>query len=95
MTTNRKFEFIADGTTARLLVTEVHGRFDWRSVALTGPVRAVDPDGPECVAFVDTLDRTAARFSSDFERAGGVEELRGWRLYPAELRGLEVRGDAD
>jgi hypothetical protein len=93
--TNRKFEFIADGKTARLLVTAVGGRFDWRSVAVTGPVRAVDPNGEEWEAFLDALDRTAAWFSSDFERAGGVEELRGWRLEPAELRGLEVRGDED
>lgn len=38
---NTKFEFIADGATARLLVMDVRDTYDWRSVAVTGPVRAI------------------------------------------------------
>lgn len=38
---NRKFDFIQEGATARLLVTDVRAKFDWRSIAVTGPVRAV------------------------------------------------------
>ena len=39
---NTKFEFIRDGALARLLVTDVRATFDWQSVAVTGPVRAVE-----------------------------------------------------
>jgi hypothetical protein len=35
---NRKFEFVTEGATARLLVTDVRARFDWQSVAVTGPL---------------------------------------------------------
>ena len=90
--TNAKFEFIGDGKTARLLVTDVGGRFDWQSVSVTGPVRAVDPDGWD--AHLQVLDETAAWFSSDFERAEGFEDMQGFRLEPGEVRGLEVRSDA-
>lgn len=38
---NTKFEYIEDGTSARLLVTRVTGPFDWRSVSVTGTVRAI------------------------------------------------------
>lgn len=39
---NRKFEFITDGATARLLVTDIRAKYDWRSVAVTGSVRAIE-----------------------------------------------------
>ena len=92
---NTKFEFIGDGGTARLLVTDVGGRFDWQSVGVTGPVRAVEPGTDEWDDHLRSLDETAAWFSSDFERAGGHEGLQGWRLEPEEVRGLEVRPDAE
>ena len=42
---NTKYEFISDGATVRLLVTDIRARFDWQSVAATGPVEAIDlPD---------------------------------------------------
>lgn len=92
--TNAKFDFIADGKTARLLVTNVGSRFDWQSIAITGPVRAVDPDSGDWETLMGVLEDNAW-FSTDFERAGGVENLQGWRLDPDEIRGLEVRSDAE
>jgi hypothetical protein len=76
-------------------VTDVGGRFDWQSVGVTGPVRAVEPGTDEWDDHLRSLDETAAWFSSDFERAGGHEGLQGWRLEPEEVRGLEVRPDAE
>ncbi len=38
---NTKFEFVRDGARARLLVTDVRAKYDWQSVAVTGPVRSV------------------------------------------------------
>lgn len=87
-----KFEFIADGVTARLLATNVRSRFDWQSVAVTGTVRAVEPDGDGWDALLEALDGNAW-FSTDFERAAGVQELLGWRIDPDEVEGLEVRPD--
>lgn len=92
--TNTKFEFAADGKTARLLVTDVKARFDWQSIAVTGTLRAIDRDTDDWATLMDRLEGNAW-FSTDFERAAGVEDLQGWRLDPDEVRGLEVTPDQD
>ena len=89
---NTKFEFIDEGQRARLLVTDIGGRFDWQSIGVTGTARALDPDGGEWDHAVETLDDNAW-FSTDFERAEGIEEITAWRLEIDEVRGLEVRED--
>jgi hypothetical protein len=54
---NTKFDFIEDGATARLLVTDVRDTYDWQSVAVTGPVRAVrrreDLGGEDLLSEID------------------------------------------
>jgi nitroimidazol reductase NimA-like FMN-containing flavoprotein (pyridoxamine 5'-phosphate oxidase superfamily) len=90
--TNTKFEFAEGGKTARLLVTDVQARFDWQSIAVTGTLREVPHDGDDWDELMAVLDEQAW-FSSEFERAAGVEELVGWRLEPDQVRGLEVRPD--
>ena len=87
---NRKLEFIDDGATARLLVTEIGGRFDWQSIAVTGTARRVAHDTDDWDHLVATLDDNAW-FSSDFERAEAIEDMHGWRLDVEEIRGLEVK----
>lgn len=89
---NTKFEFIDDGQQARLLVTDIGGRFDWQSIGVTGRVRSLDRDSDEWDHAVETLDDNAW-FSADFERAEGIEEITAWRLDVDEVRGLEVRED--
>ena len=89
---NTKFEFIDEGQRARLLVTDIGGRFDWQSIGVTGTARALDRDGGEWDHAVETLDDNAW-FSTDFERAEGIEEITVWRLEIDEVRGLEVRAD--
>jgi hypothetical protein len=91
---SRKVAFIADGKTARLLVTDVRARFDWRSVAATGPVRAVDRSSDDWETLVETLDGNPW-FSSSFVDAEEVEGIRGWRLRPDEVSGLTVRPDRE
>jgi len=83
-----KADYIADGSTVRLLATEIRGRFDWQSVSVTGPVHAVDPDNEEWEQFIETLDDNAW-FISGFERADSLESIQGWRIDPEEVRGLE------
>lgn len=85
-----KLEYIEDGATARLLVTNIGGRFDWQSVAVTGPVRELDGGSDEWDHLMDTLDDNAW-FMRSFERSDSVESVRGWELQPAELRGLEQK----
>jgi hypothetical protein len=92
--TNTKFEFAADGAPARLLVTDVRARFDWRSVAVTGPLRAVDRGTDEWETLMTHLTDNAW-FSADFERASDVESIQGWRLVGDEVRGVEVRPDPE
>jgi nitroimidazol reductase NimA-like FMN-containing flavoprotein (pyridoxamine 5'-phosphate oxidase superfamily) len=84
----RKMAFIAEGKTARLLVTDIRGRFDWQSVAVTGPVRSVDPEGDEWAHFLDTLEDNGW-FMRSFEQSDAVQSIQGWRLEPDEIRGLQ------
>lgn len=90
--TSRKSDFVADGKTVRLLVTTVRARFDWQSVAVTGPVRAVDVNSDGWETLVDLFEENVW-FSSNFEDADSVEGVRGWRLVPEEVHGVEVRPD--
>jgi hypothetical protein len=90
--TNTKFDFVADGAAARLLVTDVRARFDWQSVAVSGPIRAIERGSDDWERLLESLESNAW-FSSDFERAEGVEGVQGWRLVPDEVRGIEVRPD--
>jgi nitroimidazol reductase NimA-like FMN-containing flavoprotein (pyridoxamine 5'-phosphate oxidase superfamily) len=91
---NTKFEFISEGQTARLLVTDIKARFDWHSVGVTGPVEPIDLDDDDWEVLTDVLEDNAW-FSADFGRASGVEGVRGWRLDPEEIRGLEVTPDTE
>ena len=86
----RKFDFVEEGGTARLLVTDIGSRFDWQSIAVTGPVRRVPTDSKDWDRLVETMDDNAW-FSSDFQRAGDIEEMYGFRLEPDAVRGLEVK----
>ncbi|MFB6178798.1 MAG: pyridoxamine 5'-phosphate oxidase family protein [Halorientalis sp.] len=86
---NRKLDFIDDGKTVRLLVTDVGGRFHWQSIAVTGTARTVEHDTDDWTHLMDTLDDNGW-FSSDFERSGSLSDMHGWRLDVDEVRGLEV-----
>jgi hypothetical protein len=83
-----KAEFIEDGATARLLVTDIRGRFDWQSVSITGPARSIDPEDEEWDHFLDTLEENAW-FMRSFERADSLESIQGWTIEAEDLRGLE------
>ncbi|WP_380681167.1 pyridoxamine 5'-phosphate oxidase family protein [Salinigranum sp. GCM10025319] len=87
---NRKSAFVADGATARLLVTDVRARFDWRSVAVTGTLGAIDWQSDGWETLVDCLESNPW-FSSEFPDANDVEGIRGWRLDPDTIHGVEVR----
>ena len=83
-----KLEFIEHGVTVRLLVTDINGRFEWQSVAVTGPVRSIDPDSEEWDHFMDTLDDNAW-FVRSFERSDAIDSIQGWELQIEELTGIE------
>jgi nitroimidazol reductase NimA-like FMN-containing flavoprotein (pyridoxamine 5'-phosphate oxidase superfamily) len=83
-----KMEFIEEGATARLLVTDIKGRFEWQSVAITGPVRSVDRDSEEWDQLMDTLEDNAW-FARSFERSDAVESIQGWELQIETLTGIE------
>lgn len=83
-----KMAYIEEGATARLLVTDINGRFDWQSVAVTGPVRSIDPDSEEWDHFMDTLADNAW-FARSFERSDAVESIQGWELQIKDVTGIE------
>jgi nitroimidazol reductase NimA-like FMN-containing flavoprotein (pyridoxamine 5'-phosphate oxidase superfamily) len=87
-----KFKFIEDGSTVRLLVTNIRGRFEWQSVAITGPAEELDSEGDEWEHFIDTLDDNGW-FMRAFERSDAVGSIRGWRLAIDELQGLERKDE--
>ncbi len=90
---SEKFEFIENGGTARLLVTDIKARFDWQSVAVTGPVEAVSVTDSEWARLVDALDSNPW-FSTAFEDDERVEGVQGWRLVPETVEGIEVQPES-
>ncbi len=85
-----KAEILTDHAVARLLVTTISGRFNWRSISVTGSVWSVDPGGFEWDQFLETIDDNAW-FMRGFERAESLESFQGWRLEPESVTGLERR----
>jgi hypothetical protein len=83
-----KMSFISEGSTARLLVTDIRDRFDWRSVAVSGPVSLVDPGSDDWEHLLETLEDNAW-FMRSFEQSDAVESIQGWELDVEELRGFE------
>jgi len=88
---SEKFDVIEDGKTARLLVTDIKARFDWQSVAVSGAVEPIDLTADDWEILVDSLENNPW-FSTAF---ADVEGVRGWRLTPDEISGLEVRPVSD
>ena len=83
-----KAEISTEGTTARLLITNITGRFDWQSVAVTGRLSAIEPDSDAFEQFIHTVDDNGW-FMSGFERATSVESFQAWRVDIETVRGLE------
>jgi uncharacterized protein len=83
-----KMEYIDEGVTARLLVTDIRGRFDWQSIAITGSVRSLDSESEEWEHFIDTLDDNGW-FMRAFEQSNAIESIQGWELQIDELQGIE------
>ncbi len=90
---SEKFEFTEDGKTARLLVTDIKARFDWQSVAVTGPLNAVSVADRNWGRLVDALDDNPW-FSTAFEDDERVEGVQGWRLVPETVEGVEIRPES-
>lgn len=85
-----KMEHIEDGATARLLVTDIRGRFDWQSVAVTGRVRRLGDDGSEREHCLETLVDNGW-FMEAFERSDAIESLEGWKLEMENVQGQEQK----
>lgn len=85
-----KMEFIEDGATARLLVTNINDRFDWQSIAITGPVRSIEEGTEQWDHLLDTLEDNGW-FMRAFERSDSVESIQGWKLEIEELTGVEQK----
>ncbi len=83
-----KVAHISDGATVRLLITDIRGRFDWQSVAITGPVRRLHKQDDDWEAFIETLTDNGW-FMEAFERSDTVDSLQGWELKIDKLQGLE------
>lgn len=84
---DRKFEYITDGKTVRLMVTDVNSRVDWRSVSLSGPVTSIERGSNEWTEMLDSLEDNAW-FSSDFRLAAMNHGLQGFRFTPTERNGM-------
>lgn len=87
---SEKAEFIREGKTARLLVTDIKARFDWQSVAVTGPVETVNLTDANWSRLVDALANNPW-FSTAFEDDERVEGVAGWRLVPELVEGRAIR----
>ena len=83
-----KVAHISDGATVRLLITDIRGRFEWQSVAVTGPVNRVHEEDDDWERFIETLTDNGW-FMEAFERSDAIDSLQGWELDIDELQGLE------
>lgn len=83
-----KTELVSEKTVARLLVTDIRGRFNWQSVSITGPLDSVDPDSDAFEQFIETVDDNGW-FMRGFERSESLASFQGWRLEPESVTGLE------
>lgn len=83
-----KTTYIEDGALARFLVTDVRDLFNWRSVAVTDTVRAIEPETKQWDHFIDVLVEQEW-FRPDFEDAAWLESLQGWRLGLSDCQGVE------
>lgn len=84
---DKKFEYISDGQSVQLLVTDVKSRLEWQTVAVSGPVRSIERGGDEWTDMLDALEDNAW-FSSDFKLATMSHGLQGFRLIPEEKQGM-------
>jgi nitroimidazol reductase NimA-like FMN-containing flavoprotein (pyridoxamine 5'-phosphate oxidase superfamily) len=82
-----KFEYITEGQTARLVVTDIQSRMDWRSVAVTGPLFGIGRGDDDWVEMLDVMEDNAW-FSSDYRQAGKSVGLQAWRLEPDDVSGV-------
>ena len=89
---NRKFEFLGEDKPARLLVTDIEAKFDWRSVAVTGSLQSLSRNSPNWDTLFDVLGENTW-FESGYDRVRVVEEIHGWRLIPDEIVGRQVGGE--
>mgnify|MGYP006274709153 FL=1 len=84
---DEKFEYIDRDGTARLMVTDIESRYDWRSVAVTGPVEPVGRDDEEWTDLLDSMEENAW-FASDYRFASKNVGLQGWRIEPERVEGF-------
>lgn len=83
-----KMAYIEEGAVARLLVTDVRDRFDWRSVAVVGPVSPVERGGEAWDHLMATLTDNGW-FMEAFKRSDAVDSVQGWKLQVEECHGYE------
>lgn len=92
--TDRKFDYVDDGSPARLLVTDVRARFDWQSVAVSGALQRVERGADEWAQLHDHFEENLW-FEEAYDEAAAVEGVVGFRLHPDEVHGVEVQPGRD
>lgn len=71
-------------------MTDVGGRFDGQSIAVTRPVRRVPTDSEDWNRLIGTLEGDA-QFSGNFQCADTIEDVCGFQFEPDGVRGLAVK----
>jgi nitroimidazol reductase NimA-like FMN-containing flavoprotein (pyridoxamine 5'-phosphate oxidase superfamily) len=83
----KKFEYVEEDGTARLLVSDVNSLLDWETIAVTGSLDSVSRGDDRWTELLDSMEDNAW-FSSDYRLAGRNVGLQGWRIELERIEGL-------
>ena len=86
---NEKFSYLGEGKPARLLVMDIEAKFDWRTVAVSGPIRSLSHGSSHWETMLDVLGENTW-FASDYDRVRVVEKIHGWRMVPETKVGRHI-----
>ena len=90
---HRKSEFAEATERACLNVSDIHGRFDWQNIVVSGPLRAVDAD-TEAFEELLAIMEDNAWFSTTFMRDSSLSNVQGYVLEPEEISGRQKREES-
>lgn len=87
---HRKSEFAAATDSACLNVSDIHSRFDWQNIVVSGPLRPVDAESAAFDTLLDVMEDNAW-FSRTFTRDSTISNVQGYVLDADEISGRQKR----
>ena len=90
---HRKSEFAETTEQACLNVSDIHGRFDWQNIVVSGPIEPVEANGEAFEHLLEVMEDNAW-FSTTFMRDSSLSNVQGYVLEPEEISGRQKREES-